>query len=991
MISNSIKSSPMSVGSKKSDCSESPAAGAEAQRRHHKRTSPEASVSLRHAYLSSSAAEPNKAFALPPKLQHGDPTSNRSSASSSQHRRPAGQVMWAKDIQSYHQPPMNDTDRESAFHSNGSNERSVPDDWFKHWNTNVGDFNQPNSADGDSPYYLTSERQRRKQKNQLNPNVKAAPPAGDITRDPDPIRSLPLFNPSFPSMLPTQDSDDESEVYRSVIDDLTIKNKKLKKKLRKMERLHCNELNEEKLFELRCYGLPPSRKQELQELLQKFAAELENGGVYETKRSDAISNANATSSTNPSSSSLLQNTDSAYATETRMTSMDSSSVDVSKAPKSQVQLLNKSKLTPNIIPDIQPVQFASERAKMKLVVRRLEQLFTGSDALQSELEKAKVQQRVAVAAAQEKVGAVAAADELAESGDEDDRREASMMSHQQDDDFSKGQNQEHRHSLDTSHQRPTRPMDLDPFRAQVAAENVEYLEQMSHSSSLKRHEHAVAGEVTDWVYLNLINNMAQIHTLNVSLHFIKKAIRSMSDKLELSSDGDKVRWRGGLTGTRLSSDGDTSSSMMENSSSGGGSSPGEVPTSSKSRGNPTPTDGKSVGAKAISTRDVKSRLSLMSSPTGAYSMNENFRYRPLMFHSPAMQKTNSADSSDQGSSDGESEAGTTGSGGPPPILESGSNIEMGDIGKFAPLDGPVIYFGGAPFCTDLSAQVVFREGGHSSPRAEGTSMYKRLVEEPVGAPAGESCEEEELRELSKMDWASSDVGMSISDGSDEHLPDLTLTPTSSEAVPTVVPPPLPFEASGLAGVRPDDNFVVYVKTEQSPTLAAAKPRRIFHSLDLLNGIHAQRQQQAAKPCYDNEVIDAIQVNLPPSKMPDPSFAFSLSEGSSDPFLSNSDEPRSYESAYNIEVDSRSSGEGIPSFHSPDLDDQSPMDLDAEEEIAIDGNPLAPLSVVATAGNSEYGGSDAGDPPSLKEMPILKSLDDMDIGGSDVVETGTLAV
>ncbi|KAK6349842.1 hypothetical protein TWF696_006107 [Orbilia brochopaga] len=825
---------------------------------------------------------------------------------------------------------------------------------------------------GDSPYYLTSERQRKKQRNQ--------PVSLDreTSRASDPTQSLSLFNPSYPSMLPTQDSDDESEVYRSVIDDLTVKNKKLKKKLRKMERLHCSELNEEKLFEVRCYGLPPSRKQELQELLQKFAAGLDgHGGVYETKRSDAISNANATSSTNPSSSSLLQNTDSAYATETRMTSLDSSSGDASKAAKSQTQLSTRSKPVPNINPDSQPVQFASERAKMKLVVRRLEQLFTGSDALQSELGKAKVQQQVAEAAAQEKLGAVA--DELAESGDEDDRREASMMSQQQDDDLSKNQDQDPRHNLDTSHQRPTRPMDLDPNRAQVALENVEYLEQMSHPSSIKHHKHTSVGEITDWVYLNLINNMAQIHTLNVSLHFIKKAIRSTSDKLELSPDGDKVRWKGGLTGTRLSSDGDTSSSMMENSSSGEAS-PGDISSGMKSRGNPTPPEGKTTGLKAVSTRDIKSRLSQMSSPgaTTAYKSNDNFGYRPLVFHS-LTHKSSSADSSDQDSSDGESEAGSAGSGGPPPILESGSNIEMGDIGKFAPLDGPVIYFGGALFCTDLSAQVVFRDGGHNFPNGDGqgTRNYKRLVEVPIGAPASEdSCEEETMSKLPvKVDWASPDVEMGMFDDLEEHLPDLTLAPIAAEVLPTVVPPPLPFEVSGLANVRPDDNFVIYVKTQQSPTYVG-KSRLSLHSIPI-----EQLQQQDIKSGYENNVIDAIQVNLPPSKLPEPSFVFLLSEDSTDPFLSNSDEPQSYEShlsfAYNVEVDSRSSGEGIPSFHSPDMDDQSPMDLDAEE-----GAPLAPLSAVATAGSEV--GSDVGDPPSLREMPILKSLDDMDIGESDVV-------
>jgi len=135
--------------------------------------------------------------------------------------------------------------------------------------------------------------------------------------------------------------------------------------------------------------------------------------------------------------------------------------------------------------------------------------------------------------------------------------------------------------------------------------------------------------------------------------------------------------------------------------------------------------------------------------------------------------------------------------------------------------------------------------------------------------------------------------------------------------------------------------------------------------------------------FENEITDAIQIRLQPSKLPGPSFALSLSEGSSVHFRSISDEPRSYESllsfAYNIEDDSRSSGEGLPSFHSPDTDDESPMDLDAEEGIALEDNPLA-LSVAATAGDLSQDGNVVGSP---KEMPILQSLDDMDIGSAEL--------
>ncbi|KAK6509262.1 hypothetical protein TWF481_004021 [Arthrobotrys musiformis] len=980
--------------------------------RNHRRASPEASVSLRHGITSTSAADPNRVFAIPPTLPHGSPASRKSPAPlsshspSSRHKKHAarqlqqshGRVVGAAGVAAEEEPHQllaNEADRESVVNSSasGSNDRSVPEDWFKSLNTNVGDFNQPNIADGDSPYYLPSEKQR-KQRHQPNPTVRAAVASAgaSATRtggiilgnsSTNPSRLAP--NPSYPPMPPTQDSEDESDVYRSVIDDLTIKNKKLKKKLRKMERLHCNELDEEKLFEVRCYGLPPSRKQELQELLQNFAAGMDgNGRVYETKRSDAISNANATSSTNPSSSSLLQNTDSAYATETRMTSLDGAPGDATKANApnaAQAKAKPKRGLGSSLHPDTRPMQFANERARMNMVVKRLEQVFTGSDALQSELGKSQLQQELAVAAAAENYD-TAVSEVLADSGDEDDRREAAMMSHQQDDDLTKEKNQDQKSIFDTSHQRPTRPMDLDPNRGQIAADNVEYLEHLSFPSSHKNHRPASAGDISGWVYLNLINNMAQIHTLHVSLQFIKKAIRAMSDKLELSPDGNKVRWKGGLTGTKLSSEGDSSSGMGD--SSNGESSPGEGSSGLKSKSNLTSEE--KPGAKAVSAKDAKTRVSPTSSsmPTPSAYNIDAFRYRPLIFHSLSTQKSHSSDPSEQGGSESSSETDTNNSGGPAPILESGSNVGISDIVKFAPIDGAIIYFGGAPFCTDLSAQVVFREGGHAFVRSGDGKNYDRFVEEPVGPPAPPSIGDDSIsldpRPLSKFDWSSQDIEMGLTEYSEETLPKFTsIIPPVADQPQTPITSPYPFEISGIGGVRSEDNFVVSVKTVQR-TVPVRKSRfrkngviRHFIPPETLSQFLGD-DSSTSEVGFESEIVHAELTNLQPSKLPDPVFAFYLSENSSDPFASTSDEPYESHFAYNIESDSRSSGEGIPSFYSPEIGDHSPMDLDAEGEAATDGNPLAPLSVVATAGSED--GSIAG---STKHNQILRSLDDMDIG------------
>lgn len=49
-----------------------------------------------------------------------------------------------------------------------------------------------------------------------------------------------------------------------------------------------------------------------------------------------------------------------------------------------------------------------------------------------------------------------------------------------------------------------------------------------------------------WTYLNLVCTMAQVHRFNVTIPFIRSAVHSLSDHLELSSDGTKIRWIGPL-------------------------------------------------------------------------------------------------------------------------------------------------------------------------------------------------------------------------------------------------------------------------------------------------------------------------------------------------------------------------------------------------------------------------------------------------------------
>src|SRR6478736_10420702 len=56
-----------------------------------------------------------------------------------------------------------------------------------------------------------------------------------------------------------------------------------------------------------------------------------------------------------------------------------------------------------------------------------------------------------------------------------------------------------------------------------------------------------------WVSLNLLYNLAQLHLINVTPDFVRSAVLEISTKFQLSTDGHKIRWRGGSKDTKFSS------------------------------------------------------------------------------------------------------------------------------------------------------------------------------------------------------------------------------------------------------------------------------------------------------------------------------------------------------------------------------------------------------------------------------------------------------
>ncbi|KAI5790632.1 frequency clock protein, partial [Peziza echinospora] len=584
-----------------------------------------------------------------------------------------------------------------------------------------------------------------------------------------------------------------SDSYRSVIDDLTIKNQKLKKRLKRLEELQAEHLQTDKLFELRIHGLSVSKRQELESLLQQFASTLH--ASPSSSSSVPTSASPPTSSGSPFVTQSVQTFDSAYAsgmggihgatcanTSSQPSLLSGKSGDtnsISSSDHSKPSSLNKKDIT-----------FTSEKAKMKTVVKRLEQLFTGRQPRGQHARSP-----------QDLMRNSQLSDESVP--EEEGAREAPLMEVRpmnpttastptDDSDLGSPSRPAIPEVVD---QRPTRPGDLDPRRPQIPEQNLEYLHNLTTSSAPA--ELLLEDHWDGWVYLNLINNLAQLHTINVTLPFVKKAISTMSTKLELSPDGKMVRWKGGSEGSKLSSD---SGSRSESASTG---SPIDS-QSDVSRGRKRDASISSLSDGIMGNSKLESLKFPASQESSATRID--FHYKPLF----AQEKSTDDDSSDLETTSSASSD-----------MKSSSSPDSGDTGDRIrtrkKTTGPIIFYENGNFCTDLSTQEL---------RAENISAeypYERMTNEVVGAPTLDNGSFRARNLKSKFPLQTvfegetlvkrglGESGNSEQDDEEDEGCVIDFSPTLDSTLPDHQLLPIELEASGIGGVQPEDNFAINVR------------------------------------------------------------------------------------------------------------------------------------------------------------------------------------
>lgn len=659
------------------------------------------------------------------------------------------------------------------------------------------------------------------------------------------------------SQFPPHSQDDSSDEFRSVIDDLTIENKKLRKKLRKYEKLHNVHLQADKMFEIRIHRLPADKRRELEETLQKFAASLES-----PKDSKQAGKSTERFAAKLQTASSLANTDSGYASmsgqnQSLQSGQGNNVRATSQAGMSQEQQQNIQSYLHEIPVGLFPQHRTAmtEKARRKLVVRRMEQIFAGKGAANSGHQQPIQQQEVSNSAAH--------ADRVdqGKEGREHDwegSREARIVpisKHHGESKSNTTRSDQYVESMDIDRrrprgdddpgdapdQRPTRPLDLDPYRAQVPSDNIRYMRHLGFSPP----EADVKTNLADdhgWVYLNVLTNMAQLHTINVTVDFVKRSISEYSDKLELSPDGRKVRWKGGKSLTRTSSDGSPDGS--------------------------TTTTGKPMEAPQMLPD------TLVNSAV-AQTANK-LAYKPLFFRQEEPSDSEGEEESDTWTSPARINAGESGGMDSEGQVLSSPRRRRGD-------DGPIIFYNKAQFFTDLSGD------NHGAKIDLGNIRhYSTNSVRPVGLSRnGSSLDEEDstgkrgplLKEGANMiDAVDTDQS-----SSSEDLTGLSTRPASSRHSSTDDVPrsPINFEVSGIGGVHPSDNFSINVRSRQRrapevllPTIPEAKIKQYTSRIQaILAGTHLDPSQskKGQQHTVIDEIIKSEREDLPASRLPDPSF------------------------------------------------------------------------------------------------------------------------
>lgn len=696
------------------------------------------------------------------------------------------------------------------------------------------------------------------------------------------------------SQLPGQSYDRRgggSDDYRSVIDDLTIENQKLRKKLRRYKKLSNKKLEKDKLFEIKIHDVPPSKRRELETALRSFASSIDfsrcqlgssmSGSMNQSlSPEDNLSAKKKSTSSSTTNSNLEQSSYDSLMTSTQPTTINSELSTLRTEKYASLQSIfnpcDSESYIKRPFDKKNGLGDMSDHQKKKLVVQRLEQIFTGEKGvIMGSSSQALIQEENSKLISDHKpntsLGRIREAHMIPQenyiysrpTGSLNDLKR-NLNSYLSDETNSNGS---------FSEQRPTRPLELDPDRPQIPSDNVEYIRHLGLATPQLEDDGSenASKEGGGWVYLNLLISMAQLHIINVTPDFVRSAVVDVSEKFQLSKDGQMLRWKGGNQGTHLCSDNNSCSR--------------QVSVSSKS------SDKDMYGLKRKENSD-------------------RFHYKPLFTHQTSSEHTSDSDDSPQCSSQTDEIISCQNPWG----HSQTRNQQTCSTGKKQFEDGTLVFYRGVDFCVDLCGdpETTLLQLSNSTSEENSTSDQNICSTSPAvpieRTNSGSSLPYRPFKNTSNLDSESSgavETSSNLSENQSNCELDLSKFPTESRQEPILSQP---LQPCGIGGSQISDHFEIHVLTQHTATHSSTSGNGSSMSMKTgeninprthnqsQNGIKAkcneddrsdqltflgskspllafscQKTPLLAHPQVQTRIISSETIQLPPSKFPSPAL------------------------------------------------------------------------------------------------------------------------
>jgi hypothetical protein len=624
------------------------------------------------------------------------------------------------------------------------------------------------------------------------------------------------------------------------------------------------------------HGLPPDKKRELEHLLKTFTLGLSPSIPSRPSSPHAVDVSESVPNQLASKPQLHPGTvsavDSGYVSNTA-SAVNPAANSANLRTSEPISQSNRDRSIKNYLHDIpnsllpQGTLAIDENAKMALVVQRLEQLFLGKSAVPGEHSLPVQQQKISRSAARAdrrediKFNRSMKGEGLREarmlpqesktvldvlqSKREHESSDLTAKSQPESGSTSDGAGSGSGHS--SPGQRPTRPLDLDIERAQVVEDNISYIRHLGFSSPL--YDRPSSKKEQPWIYLNLLIGMAQLHTLNVTPAFVRKAVKKLSTRFEVSKDEQKIRWKGDYGEYAWPDPQQSPNSALQRGSDDAGDETGgrsrrSVTSTLNEQGSTSVSEDRAVqsgNSKSLqSTNSTLPHAGLSSHP----SKSSVFEYKPIVYQGKRvhMKPSYLTSSISQGSVG----------------LRSRRLGHVSSLPGLKPKDdcgeGVVTFFNNAYFCEDLSG-----DGDHLNMKTESCSSSTNVL----GISDVPSLSEDNLRDAKACYFM---VGDPLEGQSEEVVGrdclEIAMPMHAIACAGEDETQPLELPASGIGGVKPEENFALDVKVVRT-----RKPVGI-------------QSKTRSRSLFDYRIAACSKLGLRPSQLPPPSYVFFTSSSAS---------------------------------------------------------------------------------------------------------------